>query len=148
MFWAEVVNAAGYVLNWVLVTEPQTNFMNYQSVSVGNQTHKNAGPQKTNGNTGLKKNVDAGQTEEENVSTQQYIVFLLWSSISSSYRSLENTAKDYTVDDDACRKTIQEPASRYDQALKNVLDKMMDQEKEATKQSDAVRKKFEALCNS
>ncbi|GJS95963.1 putative ribonuclease H-like domain-containing protein [Tanacetum coccineum] len=52
----------------------------------------------------------------------------------------DDKAKDYTVDDDACRKTIQEPASEYDQALKNVLDKMIDQEKEATKQSDAIRK--------
>ncbi|GJU23229.1 hypothetical protein Tco_1156571 [Tanacetum coccineum] len=53
-------------------------------------------------------------------------------------------ARIYTVNDDACRKTVQEPASEYDQALKNVLDKMMDQEKEATEQSDAVRKEFEA----
>ncbi|GKF61920.1 hypothetical protein Tco_0181974, partial [Tanacetum coccineum] len=35
-----------------------------------------------------------------------------------------------------------EPASEYDQALKNVLDKMMDQEKEDTEQPDAVRKEF------
>ncbi|GKD14016.1 hypothetical protein Tco_1198423 [Tanacetum coccineum] len=39
------------------------------------------------------------------------------------------------------------PASENEQALKNVLDKMMNQEKEAIKQSDAVRKKFEAQCN-
>ncbi|GJW69942.1 ribonuclease H-like domain-containing protein [Tanacetum coccineum] len=113
-----------------------------------NQTNKNAGPQETNGNTGLKKNVDARQTKEENVSTQQYIVFLLWSSISLSYKSLDDKVEDDTVDDDACKKTIQEPASEYDQALKNVLDKMMDQEKEATEQSDAVRKEFEAQCDS
>ncbi|GJR17063.1 hypothetical protein Tco_0965590 [Tanacetum coccineum] len=106
------------------------------------------GPQETNDNTGLKKNIDAGQTEEENVSTQQYIVFPLWSSISSSYKSSDEKAKDYTVDDDACKKTVQEPASEYDQALKNVLDKMMDQEKEATEQSDAVRKEFKAQCDS
>ncbi|GJW92683.1 hypothetical protein Tco_0170236 [Tanacetum coccineum] len=42
--------------------------------------------------------------------------------------------------------TVQEPANEYDQALKNVLDKMMDQEKEATEQSDVVRKEFEAQC--
>ncbi|GKB94601.1 hypothetical protein Tco_0980738 [Tanacetum coccineum] len=121
--------------------------MNYQPVFTGNQTNKNTGPQETNGNIGLKKNVDAGQTEEENVSTQQYIVFPLWSSISSSYKSSNDKAKDYTVDDYR-RKTAQEPASEYDQALKNVLDKMMDQEKEATEQSDAVRKEFEAQCDS
>ncbi|GKD77326.1 hypothetical protein Tco_1339947, partial [Tanacetum coccineum] len=76
--------------------------------------------------TGLKKNVDARQTKEDNVSTQQYIVFLLWSSISSNYKSSNDKAEDDTVDDDACKKTVQEPASEYDQALKNVLDKMMD----------------------
>ncbi|GJZ31774.1 hypothetical protein Tco_0576821, partial [Tanacetum coccineum] len=62
--------------------------------------------------------------------------------------SSDDKAKDDTVDDDACKKTIQEPVSEYDQALKNVLDKMMDQEKEATEQSDAVRKEFEAQLNS
>ncbi|GKE13800.1 putative ribonuclease H-like domain-containing protein [Tanacetum coccineum] len=112
-----------------------------------NQTNKNTGPQETNGNIGLKKNVDAGQTKEENVSTQQYIVFPLWSSISSSYKSSDDKAKDYIVDD-YCRKTAQEPASEYDQALKNVLDKMIDQEKEATEQSNVVRKEFEAQCNN
>ncbi|GJZ08132.1 hypothetical protein Tco_0542415 [Tanacetum coccineum] len=76
----------------------------------GNQTNKNA--QETNGNTGLKKNVDAGQTKEENVSTQQYIVFPLWSSISSSYKSSDDKAKDYTVDDDACRKIAHEPTKK------------------------------------
>ncbi|GJZ00463.1 putative ribonuclease H-like domain-containing protein [Tanacetum coccineum] len=125
-----------------------TNSMNYQPVSAGNQTNKNAGPQETNGNTCLKKNVDAGQTKEENVSTQQYIVLPLWSSISSSYKSSDDKAKDYTVNDDACRKNVQEPASEYDQALKNVLNKMIDQEKEATEQSNAARKEFEAQCDN
>ncbi|GJX99178.1 hypothetical protein Tco_0356197 [Tanacetum coccineum] len=96
----------------------------------------------------FRKNVDAGQTEEENMSTQQYIVFPLWSSISSNYKSSDDKAEDDTIDDDACKKIVQEPASGYDQALKNVLDKMIDQEKEATEQSDVVRKEFEAQCDS
>ncbi|GKA76399.1 putative ribonuclease H-like domain-containing protein [Tanacetum coccineum] len=66
----------------------------------------------------------------------------------SSYKSLDDKTEDDTVDDVAGKKNVQEPASEYDQALKNVLDKMMDQEKEATEQSDAVRKEFEAQCNS
>ncbi|GJT41645.1 putative ribonuclease H-like domain-containing protein [Tanacetum coccineum] len=141
-------NVAGQGPNWLFDTDSLTNSMNYQPVTAGNQTNKNAGPQETNGNTGLKKNVDARQTEEENVSTQQYIVFPLWSSISSNYKSSDDKAEDDIIDDDACKKTIQEPTSRYDQALKNVLDKMMDQEKEATEQSNAVRKEFEAQCDS
>ncbi|GJU88179.1 ribonuclease H-like domain-containing protein [Tanacetum coccineum] len=97
--------------------------------------------------TFLKKNVDAGQSEEKNVSTQQYIVFPLWSSISSSNKSLDETDEDDTADDAAGEKPVQKPASENEQALKNVLDKMMDQEKEAKEQSDAVRKEFEAQCN-
>ncbi|GKD53055.1 putative ribonuclease H-like domain-containing protein [Tanacetum coccineum] len=36
-----------------------TNSMNYQPVTAGNQTNKNACPQEANGDTGLKKSVDA-----------------------------------------------------------------------------------------
>ncbi|GJT17952.1 putative ribonuclease H-like domain-containing protein [Tanacetum coccineum] len=141
-------NVAGKGPNCLFDIDSLTNSMNCQPVTARNQTNKNAGPQEANGNTGLKQSVDAGQSKEKNVSTQQYVVFPLWSSISSSYKSLDDKAKDDTVDDDACKKTIQEPASEYDQALKNVLDKMMDQEKEATEQSDAVRKDFKAQCDS
>ncbi|GJZ33501.1 putative reverse transcriptase domain-containing protein [Tanacetum coccineum] len=84
---------------------------------------------------------------EKNVSTQQYIVFPLWSSISSSNKSLDETDEDNTADDDAGEKPVQKPTSKNEQALKNVLDKMMDQEKEAKEKSDAVRKEFEAQCN-
>ncbi|GJX19667.1 putative ribonuclease H-like domain-containing protein [Tanacetum coccineum] len=134
-------NVAGQGPNWLFDIDSLTNSMNYQPVTAGNQTNKNAGPQEANGNTGLKQSVDAGQSEEKNVSTQQYIVFPLWSSISSSYKSSD---ENDTADDSAGESPVQKPASENEQALKNVLDKMMDQEKEATKQSDAVRKEFEA----
>ncbi|GJV35345.1 ribonuclease H-like domain-containing protein [Tanacetum coccineum] len=138
VFWAEAVNTACYVLNRVLVTKPH-NKTPYELI-IGTLFIARL--------SRFEENVDAGQTEEENVSTQQYIVFSLWSSISSSYKSSDDKTKDYTVDDDACRKTTQEPASEYDQALKNVLDKMIDQEKEATEQLDAARKEFEAQYDS
>ncbi|GJV34736.1 putative ribonuclease H-like domain-containing protein [Tanacetum coccineum] len=117
-------NVAGQGPNWLFDIDSLTNSMNYQPVTTGNQTNKNAGPKETNGNTGLKKNVDAGKTQEENVSTQQYIVFPLWSSISSSYKSSDDKAKDDTVKGDACKMT------------------------EAIEQSDTVRKEFEAQCDS
>ncbi|GJZ68783.1 putative ribonuclease H-like domain-containing protein [Tanacetum coccineum] len=122
-------NIAGQGPNWIFDIDSLTNSMNYQPVTAWNQTNKNAGLQETNGNTGLKKNVDAGQTKEENVSTQQYIVFPLWSSISSSYKSSDDKAEDDTINDDACKKTVQEPTK-------------------ATEQSDAIRKEFEAQCDS
>ncbi|GJS54212.1 putative ribonuclease H-like domain-containing protein [Tanacetum coccineum] len=140
-------NVAGQGPNWLFDIDSLTNSMNYQPVTAGNQSNKNAGPQETNGNTGLKKNVDAGQSEEKNVSTQQYIVFPLWSSISSINKSSEETDEDDTADDAAGEKPVQKPASENQQTLKNILDKMMDQEKEAKEQSDTVRKEFEAQCN-
>ncbi|GJX57715.1 putative ribonuclease H-like domain-containing protein [Tanacetum coccineum] len=98
------------------------------------------GPQEANGDTGLKKSVDARQSEEKNVSTQQYIVFPLWSSISSSYKSPNETYKNDTADDAAGETPVQKPTSDNQQTLKNVLNKMMDQDKEAKEQSDTVRK--------
>ncbi|GJQ96726.1 putative ribonuclease H-like domain-containing protein [Tanacetum coccineum] len=111
---------------------------------VGNQTNNNAGPQEANGDTCLKKSIDARQSQEKNESTKQYIVFPLWSSISSSYKSSD---ENDTADDAVGETLVQKPASENEQALKNVLDKMMDEEKEAIEQSDAVRKEFEAQCN-
>ncbi|GKA51687.1 hypothetical protein Tco_0744883 [Tanacetum coccineum] len=93
-------NIAGQGPNWLFDIDSLTNSMNYQPVTVGNQTNKNAGPQEANG-------------------LMMLLVKLLY----------KNT-----------RKLRME-------TLKNVLDKMMDQEKEASEQSDAVRKEFEAQCN-
>ncbi|GKC50299.1 ribonuclease H-like domain-containing protein, partial [Tanacetum coccineum] len=104
-------------------------------------------PQEANGDTGLKKSVNDRQSEEKNVSTQQYIVFPLWSSISSRYKSSDESYKNDIVDDATSETPVQKPASKNEQALKNVLDKMIDQEKEASEQSDAVRKEFKAQCN-
>ncbi|GJQ91921.1 putative ribonuclease H-like domain-containing protein [Tanacetum coccineum] len=94
-------NIAGQGPNWIFDIDSLTNSINYQPVIAGNQTNKNAGPREANGDTGLKKSVDARQSEEKNVSTQQYIVFPLWSSISSSYKSSDETYKNDTADDAA-----------------------------------------------
>ncbi|GJY45643.1 retrovirus-related pol polyprotein from transposon TNT 1-94 [Tanacetum coccineum] len=78
-FLENKLNVVGQGPNWIFDIDSLTNSMNYQPVTAGNQTNKNAGPQETN--------------VSENV-----------------------------------------------QALKNVLDKMIDQEKEAKEQSDAIKK--------
>ncbi|GJV16536.1 putative ribonuclease H-like domain-containing protein [Tanacetum coccineum] len=140
-------NVAGQGPNWLFDIDSLTNSMNYQPVTIGNQTDKNACPQETNGDTSLKKNVDAGQTGEENVSNQQYIMLPLWSSISSNYKSLDEKNGNDTADDTAGKKTIEEPASEDEQAIRDALDKMLNQEKEATEQSNAFRKEFEAECD-
>nr|GEZ25721.1 reverse transcriptase [Tanacetum cinerariifolium] len=60
---------------------------------------------------GLKKNVDVGHTKQEKVSTQQYIVFPLWSSISLSYKSSNDKARDNTADDVVGKEKVQEPVN-------------------------------------
>nr|GEX23559.1 retrovirus-related Pol polyprotein from transposon TNT 1-94 [Tanacetum cinerariifolium] len=123
-------NVAGQGPNWLFDIDSLTNSKNYQPVTTRNQANKNAGQQEINGDTCLKKNVNVGHTEEEKVSIQQYIVFLLWSSISLSYKSSHDQAGDDTADDAGGKEKVQEPVSENDQALKNVLDRMMNQEKE------------------
>nr|GEX13960.1 copia protein [Tanacetum cinerariifolium] len=51
--------------------------------------------------------------------------------------------RDNTADDAAGKEKVQEPVSEYDQDLKNVLESMMNQEHEATEQSNDVRKEFQ-----
>ncbi|GJX74547.1 hypothetical protein Tco_0313142 [Tanacetum coccineum] len=105
-------NVAGQGPNWLFEIDSLINSMNYQPVTAENQTNKNAGPQEANGNTGLKQSVDAGQSEENNMSTQQYIVFPLWSSISSSYKSSD---ENDTADDsaDAVRKEFKAQCNQH-----------------------------------
>nr|GEU70222.1 copia protein [Tanacetum cinerariifolium] len=76
-----------------------------------NQANKNASHKEVNGDTGLKKNVDVGHSKQEKVPTQQYIMFPLWSSISSSYKSSDDKAGDYTADDAAGKEKVQELVS-------------------------------------
>ncbi|GKB95090.1 putative ribonuclease H-like domain-containing protein, partial [Tanacetum coccineum] len=109
-------NFAGQGPNLIFDIDSLTNSMNYQPVTIGNQTNKNAGPQEANGDTGLKKSIDARLSEEKNVSTQQYIVFPLWSSISSSYKSSDKTYKNNTADDAAGETPIQKPARKATRA--------------------------------
>ncbi|GJT34722.1 putative ribonuclease H-like domain-containing protein [Tanacetum coccineum] len=110
-FLATKSETSGILKKFITEIENQLNHkVKVISSDNGNQTDKNAGPQEANGDTCLKKNVDARQTEEENGSDEKN--------------------GDDAVDDTAGKKTAQEPANEYDQALQNVLDKMMDQEKE------------------
>nr|GEV11210.1 hypothetical protein [Tanacetum cinerariifolium] len=67
----------------------------------GNQTNKNASPQDTIGNVGTQDNFDAGKV----LSYQHYIVLPLWSSISSTFKSLDDKAADDTPKDDTGSKT-------------------------------------------
>nr|GEV25189.1 ribonuclease H-like domain, reverse transcriptase, RNA-dependent DNA polymerase [Tanacetum cinerariifolium] len=107
-----------------------------------NQTDKNAGPQDTNGNEGTQDNVGTGKE----VSDQHYIMFPLWSSISSTFKSSNDKTVDDKPKDDTCSKTIEEPAHKEDQAYRGELDRLMSQQKEASDAANAIRKELEQGC--
>nr|GEY72160.1 hypothetical protein [Tanacetum cinerariifolium] len=94
---------------------------------LGNQTDRNAGPQDTNGNADIQDNVDA----RKEVSDQHYIVLPLWSSISSTFKSSDDKAEDDKPKDDTDSKNVEELVNKEDQAYRNELDRLMNQEKEA-----------------
>ncbi|GJW46376.1 putative ribonuclease H-like domain-containing protein [Tanacetum coccineum] len=81
-------NVAGSGPDWLFDIDLLTNSMNYEPVTTGNQT---------NGNAGIKDNVDA-------VPTQQYILLPL---LSDSSQNSEDA-----VADDAGKKTTEEPTNK------------------------------------
>ncbi|GKE81798.1 putative ribonuclease H-like domain-containing protein [Tanacetum coccineum] len=61
--------------------------MNYQHVRSENQANKHAGPKETNHNVGTEDNIDAGDSEIEVESTQDYFVLPIWFSYTSTVKS-------------------------------------------------------------
>nr|GEX30357.1 hypothetical protein [Tanacetum cinerariifolium] len=91
---------------------------------------------------GTQDNVDAGKK----VFDQYHIMLPLWFSISLTYKSSNDKAKDDKTKDDTGSKTIMEPDNKEDQAYIDELDKLMHQEKEASDAADSLSKEFEQGC--
>ncbi|GJR63899.1 putative ribonuclease H-like domain-containing protein [Tanacetum coccineum] len=141
IFWAKAVNTACYVLNRVLVTKSH-NKTSYELI-IGRPPSisfmRPFGCPVTILNTLDPLGKFDGKDEEG---------FLVGYFINSkAFRLQEQKDGDDTADDASVKQNVQEPASEDEQALRDALNKMMDQEKEATEHSDAVRKEFEAQCN-
>ncbi|GJR31405.1 putative ribonuclease H-like domain-containing protein [Tanacetum coccineum] len=122
VFWAEAVNTACYVLNRVLVTKPHNKTPYELIIGKAPSISFRQGPNWLFDSDSLTNSmnyqpVTTGNQTNKNSGPQE------------ANGNTDDKAEDDIVDDDACKKTVQEPASEYDQALKNVLDKMMDQEK-------------------
>ncbi|GJW42013.1 putative ribonuclease H-like domain-containing protein [Tanacetum coccineum] len=161
-FWAEAVSTACYVLNRVLVTKPHnktpyelvtgkgptwlfdldylTDSMNYQPVRSENQANKHAGPQEANHNAGTKDNIDAGDSEKEDESAQDYFVLPIWSSYSSTVK--RSTAKDASEapNKHPDLKTDKKPVDKEDQVFLDELERLQRQEQDANDAAEAFRK--------
>nr|GEZ61607.1 ribonuclease H-like domain-containing protein [Tanacetum cinerariifolium] len=135
-------NVAGTGPNWLFDIDSLIKFMIYIPVYIGNQTDKNAGPQDTNRNACTQDNVDTGK----GVSDQHHIVLPLWSSISSTYKSLDDKVVDDKPKYDIGSKNAMKPVNKEDQAYKDALDRLMSQEKEASDATDSLSKEFKQGC--
>ncbi|GJU91843.1 putative ribonuclease H-like domain-containing protein [Tanacetum coccineum] len=80
-FSKETPNIAGNGPNWLFDIDALTISMNYKPVVAGNQT---------NGNAGIKENIDAGQARKKIVPDQEYILLPLL----TSDPSLSKSSKD------------------------------------------------------
>nr|GEY31943.1 hypothetical protein [Tanacetum cinerariifolium] len=98
--------------------------------------------QDTNSNACTQDNVDVGKE----VFDQLYIVFPLWSFISSTFKSSDDKAGADKPKDDTGSKTIEEPVNKEDQAYSDEFDRLISQEKEVSDAADAFRKEFEQRC--
>ncbi|GKF08901.1 hypothetical protein Tco_0043125, partial [Tanacetum coccineum] len=103
-------------LTWLFDLDYLTDSMNYQPVRSENQANKHAGPQEANHNAGTKDNIDAGDSEKEDESAQDYFVLPIWSSYSLTVK--RSIAKDAE------------------------LERLKRQEKEANDAAEALRKEF------
>ncbi|GKF85350.1 hypothetical protein Tco_0253177, partial [Tanacetum coccineum] len=72
---------------WLFDLDYLTDSMNYQPVRSENQTNKHAGLQEANQNAGTKDIIDAGDSEKEAESAQDYFVLLIRSSYTSTVKS-------------------------------------------------------------
>ncbi|GJR48601.1 putative ribonuclease H-like domain-containing protein [Tanacetum coccineum] len=135
-------NVAGKGPTWLFDLDYLTDSMNYQPVRSENQANKHAGPQEANHNAGTKDIIDAGDSEKEAESTQDYFVLPIWSSYSSTVK--RSTAKDAgeAPNKHPDLKTDEKPVDKEDQVFLDELERLKRQEQDANDAAEALRKEF------
>ncbi|GKB08430.1 ribonuclease H-like domain-containing protein, partial [Tanacetum coccineum] len=143
-FWAEAVSTAwGKGQLGLFDLDYLTDSMNYQPVRSENQANKHAGPQEANHNAGTEDIIDAGDSEKEVESAQDYFVLPIWSSYSSTVK--RSKAKDageapYKRPD---LKINEKSVDKEDQVFLDELERLKRQEQDANDAAEALRKEFQ-----
>ncbi|GJQ95104.1 putative ribonuclease H-like domain-containing protein [Tanacetum coccineum] len=104
--------------------------------------HKTAGPKEANHSAGTQDNIDAGNSEMEAESAQDYFVLPIWSSYTSTVKSSEAKNEGEKPNKNTGLKTNEEPVDQEDQAFLEELERLKRQEKEANDAAEALRKEF------
>ncbi|GJX69959.1 putative ribonuclease H-like domain-containing protein [Tanacetum coccineum] len=131
-------NVAGKGPTWLFDLDYLTDSMNYQPVRSENQANKHAGPQEANQNAGTEDIIDAGDSEKEDESAQDYFVLPIWSSYSSTVkRSIEKDAGE-APNKHPDLKTNGKPVDKEDQVFLDELERLKRQEKDANDAAEAA----------
>ncbi|GJR09762.1 putative ribonuclease H-like domain-containing protein [Tanacetum coccineum] len=135
-------NVAGKGPTWLFDLDYLTDSMNYQPVRSENQANKHAGPQEANQNAGTEDMFDAGDSEKEAESAQDFFVLPIWSSYSSTVK--RSTAKDAgeAPNKHPDLKTDEKPVDKEDQVFLDELERLKRQEQDANDAAEALRKEF------
>ncbi|GJR61294.1 putative ribonuclease H-like domain-containing protein [Tanacetum coccineum] len=131
-------NVAGKGPTWLFDLDYLTDSMNYQPVRSENQANKHAGPQEANHNAGTKDNNDAGDSEIEAESAQDYFVLPIW----SSYTSTVKSSKAKNAGEEPNKHPDFKPIDKEDQVFLDELERLKRQEKDANDAAEALRKEF------
>ncbi|GKC45959.1 ribonuclease H-like domain-containing protein, partial [Tanacetum coccineum] len=123
-------NVAGKGPTWLFDLDYLTDSMNYQPVRSENQANKHAGPQEANQNAGTEDIIDAGDSEKEDESAQDYFVLPIWSPLSS------------TITPDLKTDEKREGPREEEQVFLDELERLKRQEKDANDAAEALRKEF------
>ncbi|GJR52393.1 putative ribonuclease H-like domain-containing protein [Tanacetum coccineum] len=135
-------NVAGKGPTWLFDLDYLTDSMNYQPVRSENQANKHAGPKEANHSVGTEDNIDAGNSEIEAESAQDYFVLPIWSSYTSTVKSskAKNAGEEPNKNPDL--KTDEKPVDKEDQVFLDELERLKRQEQDANDAAEALRKEF------
>ncbi|GJQ97432.1 putative ribonuclease H-like domain-containing protein [Tanacetum coccineum] len=135
-------NVVGKGPTWLFDLDYLTDSMNYQPVRSENQANKHAGPKEANHSVGTKANIDAGNSEIEDESAQDYFVLPIWSSYTSTVKSskAKNAGKEPNKNPDL--KTDENPVDKEEQVFLDELERLKRQEQDANDAAEALRKEF------
>ncbi|GJW88717.1 putative ribonuclease H-like domain-containing protein [Tanacetum coccineum] len=111
-------------------------------VTAVNKANKTTGPKEANHSASTQDNINARNSEMEVEPAQEYFVLPLWSSYTSTVKSLEAKNRGEKSNGDTGSKTNEEPE---DQAFLEELERLKRQENEANDAAEAFRKEF-AQC--
>ncbi|GJY81143.1 putative ribonuclease H-like domain-containing protein [Tanacetum coccineum] len=100
------------------------------------------GPQEANQNAGTKDIIDAGDSEKEDESAQDYFVLPIWSSYSSTIKRSRAEDAGAAPHKHPDLKTDEKPVDKEDQVFLDELERLKRQEKDANDAAEALRKEF------